>query len=270
MKLTTLCAALVVLHLQAIHAQIDPSEIIAGSAQDASYLGSQYFFPLANSLAYGLNNGWYQTAEARSGGSFSLLVTPSIIYIPKDERSFVIDESKLKNLELADPADNVAPTVFGLNEVGPQLRYKDAPGQKINTPPGLNVNYNIVPMLQASVGLVANTEISLRYMPPVNVLGERESELKVFGLGIQHDILQWLSADEDSPWHASAFFGYTNVSFRLPLDEGQAVKMTSNGVTARESFRAIGDLSLPTSGWVTIQATPKYRLPAVLRPTERN
>ena len=55
-------------------AQSDIDNIIKGSAADANYLVKGYTAPALNSLGFGLNQGWYNTAANHKLGGFDMSV----------------------------------------------------------------------------------------------------------------------------------------------------------------------------------------------------
>ena len=217
-------------------AQIDPTQFMKGSKEDANYLGGEYLRPFGNSLAHGLNNGWYQTAKPKNLGRFSIMITPSLIRIPADQQSFLIENSKLNSLELVQGIQSSSPTAFGDKEAGPALRFKGdtVSGESFKAPGGAGIAWMAVPMANVSIGLVKNTEISLRYLPTMGIPGLDKAQIGMFGLGVKHDILQWIPMDKVIPVDVSLFFGYTKFDLNIPLDEGdQEVALTSTGYTMR-------------------------------------
>ena len=57
-------------------------------------------------------------------------------------------------------------------------------------PAGLNIPLFPVPIVQAGIGLIKDTEISVRYLPKINV--GKVDQINLYGLAIKHDLLQWI------------------------------------------------------------------------------
>lgn len=234
----TLPVFLILLLSLAGKGQIDPSNFMTGSQNDARYLGGEYLRPLGNSLSHGLNNGWYQTAKTKKLGRFSIMITPSLIQIPTDQQSFQIDESRLEVLELVNPQNSTASTAFGEGTSEAELTFKNdtlaSLAGNFRAPGGAGIGLMAVPMANVSVGLIKNTELSVRYLPTMGIFGLDRAEIGMFGVGVKHDVLQWLPMDKAIPVDLSLFFGYSRMELNVPLNEDdQEVVMTSTGYTFR-------------------------------------
>ncbi len=217
---------------------VDPSPFISGARSDMNYLAGEYLNPIGRSLATGLNNGWYTTAKTHKLGRFDLMLHPTLMIIPDVDRTFTINEARLSELELVDPSNNIAPTAAGEDEAGPELRYTNSGiSANFNAPPGSG--FRIFPFLsaQVNVGLVFNTDLSLRYIPQTSIPVINDVEVGLFGFGLKHDVLQWLPGDKIIPVDVSVMFSYSQLNFRAPLDGGngndQQIVMESRGYTMR-------------------------------------
>ncbi len=213
----------------------DPGKIIAGAQSDINYLAGGYLKPLGNALGTGLNNGWYQTAKPHKLGRFDLMITPSFVFAPSSDRNFTINNSELSELELVNGTSAEAPSFFGANSAGPALRFKDDQSSSFTTPSGVGVAMLPVPMAQLGVGLIKNTDLVVRFVP---TLSFGDASVGLFGVGIKHDILQWIPGDKVLPFDASVFFGYTSLKFNMDLDDGsgnddQELAINSKGYTFR-------------------------------------
>jgi hypothetical protein len=80
----------------------------------------------------------------------------------------------------------------------------------------LNIPIFPVPMLQAGVGLIKNTEIDVRFMPEIKMKGVSTG---LFGVGVKHDILQWLPIVDKIPIDVSFQAGYTKLSSQIMLED---------------------------------------------------
>ena len=240
MKKTTLfCFLILFTAITGLKAQLlTPSSFIAGSQQDIDYLANGYLSPFARSLGVGINNGWYYTAKPHKLGRFDIMATVSVISIPTEDETFTISNSDLNSLVLANSNISQAetPTAFGSEEDGPALK---AEGDitnisQFNAPGGVGFSYMPVPMLNASVGLVKNTNVHLRYLPTMGIPGVDDGEINMFGIGVTHDILQWIPGADKIPLDVSLFFGYTGLSYEQALnDDDQKMDIDVNGYTFR-------------------------------------
>lgn len=207
------------------HAQINSSSAIAGTKQDIQYLSEGYLSPFADALSYSLSNGWYNTAKVRKTFRFEIALAPSISFVPVEMQNFTIEASKLEQLELVDPTDNITPTVFGEDAAGVKLRYSDPRfaglvGAEFNMPRGLGMA--IMPMagIQGGVGLPLDFELKARFIPSSNVALISGSELSQWGLALKHDLRRYIPKGKLLPFSLSAFVAYSSLNFNQELDPG--------------------------------------------------
>ena len=81
---------------------------------------------------------------------------------------------------------------------------------------GMNLSIMPIPVVQAGVGLIKNTEIDLRFLPDIEQKGISTG---LFGIGVKHDILQWLPIVDKIPIDVSIQAGYTKLSTAFEIDD---------------------------------------------------
>ena len=181
-----------------------------------------YLNPAMKSVSLGLNQGWYNTARPHKIAGVDLTITVNTMTIPKEETLFDVSKLGLKQVEL-DPSSKGypnAPTLIG-PENTPVFRLKSDPSQTFQGPPGIDLEGNLkrnimpVPMAHLGFGLPKNTDIKFRYAPPID-LGD--GSLKIFGVGVMHDIKQWIPGIKLLPFDLSGFVGFTK--FKLDTKFG--------------------------------------------------
>ena len=177
------------------------------ATEDGKSLIEAYISPLGNSLGAALNNGWYNTAKPHSLGGFDITITANIVMVPTTAKTFNISESNGGTFTGGE-----TPTILGSGE-GKEVTYSGVPS---NMPRGLNIPIIPLPMLQAGVGLIKGTELDFRYMPELKI-GEA-GKVGLFGIGLKHDILQWLPIADKAPIDLSIQAGYTKISSEIELD----------------------------------------------------
>lgn len=187
----------------------------AGLEDGEKYLGN-YLAPFTRGVGYSLNNGWYNTAKAHKPLGFDLTVSANLAFVPAKDNYFSFKNSDYKSLRLASSATTAElPTVFGPDESTELEIYDNGNGQTalINSPGGLNleeeVGFNAVPaaMLQLGIGIVKNTDIKLRYAPVFT----DGFDMNLWGIGVMHDVKQWIPGMKHLPFDLAAFVGYTSV-----------------------------------------------------------
>ncbi len=226
--------------------QSDIDKIIKGSTQDANTLVSGYLSPVLSLVGYGLNQGWYNTAKPHKVLGIDITGTISFIKIPNADLSYYVDNSKLATIErLTGPGGNVqsgySPTIFGSSNAptygykpGALLQFNGAPGVDLSSVPVIK-NSLPMPMLQLGLGLPKGFELKLRYVPTLKFGNNSASNFSLFGLGLMHDVKQYIPGIKSLPFDLSGFIGYTkmtlNVAFDAQNHPDQKGTMTSNATT---------------------------------------
>ena len=168
-----------------------------------------YIGPLGNSLGARLNNGWYNTAKPHKLGGFDVTITANFVLINKDVKTFIID----------DVIKDTESSIFGGGEVSTIVGNRD--GNIIfNTDTftmlnGLNIPVVPLPILQAGVGLIKGTELTIRYIPELKI--GNAGKVGLIGVGIKHDLLQWLPIVDKIPIDISVQAGYTKLESVVEL-----------------------------------------------------
>ena len=209
-----------------LKAQDDLDELIQGSVADADYLLEGYAAPLMRVIGYGLNQGWYNTAATHKVAGFDLTITGSPVYFPSSDLYYQVDNSKLKSLELVSPAPTggigSVPSIFGPDNA-PIYRNKNT-GLSFSGPPGLDIkstfgSYIPIPMVQLGFGLPKGFELKMRFIPKTNV-GDN-GDVNMLGLGVMHDIKQYIPGIKNLPFDLSAFVGFTKFKLDVGLDSSK-------------------------------------------------
>ncbi|MFQ5769658.1 MAG: DUF6588 family protein [bacterium] len=191
-------------------------EFMRSGLEDASILIKEYLAPFGKGFGADLNNGWYNTARPHKFLGLDITVTASAAISPTSDATFNLSQLELKNLRLTDPNDAITPTVVGDDEPGPDLDLvlnnpvtgKEELIGTITMPQGIGFRYVPSPMIQASVGLIANTDVMIRFFPEIEINKDIGS-LRLLGLGIKHGLNQWLPDGGMLPFDLSVMAGYT-------------------------------------------------------------
>jgi hypothetical protein len=147
-----------------------------------------------------------------------------------------VNELNLEVLQIheSSPDYPMAPTVFGPDR-SPVFAYDDN-GQEIiieDIPGGIDLkdafknDWLPVPMANIGVGLPKGTEVKLRFAPTID-LDDDGSAINVFGIGVMHNIKQWIPGMKLLPFDLSGFVGYTRVKLDAYFDP--EVNPTQHGV----------------------------------------
>ena len=204
--------------------------ILANDIKQGEKLIEAYFTPMAESFGAGLNSGWYNTAKPHSLGGFDLTFTFNTVIIPNSAKTFNIKDAGGTTFT---SSEDRASTIFG--STSSTAMYYDpssVPGSDsipFNMPGGFKTPAIPLPMIQAGIGLIKNTAIDVRYMPMMNV--GSNFNVNLFGIGLKHDLLQWIPGVGDMiPMSLSFQGGYTSLNTELNIAD-QKVTLNTKATT---------------------------------------
>jgi hypothetical protein len=236
-RASVLAAAFVALSLPSF-AQDDVEKLLEEGVEDGRKLIGAYVDPLMKSLSLGLNQGWYNTAKPHKIAGVDLTITVNAMTIPNSDLLFRPDQLGLTQVELAPTVNGVPQSQFVPTILGPDrtatFQVKGQPSQTFEGPPGLNLEGEIgsnkvpVPMVHLGFGLPKGTDIKFRYIPTLDI-GD-DATVKMFGVGVMHDIKQWIPGIKLMPFDLSAFVGYTKFELESLLDADNPQNLDQRGV----------------------------------------
>jgi opacity protein-like surface antigen len=220
------CLCLAMAMATSASAQDELNELLNESIDDGKLLISAYVSPFMNSVSLGMNQGWYNTAKTHKIAGIDLTITANAMTIPKSDLFFDVTKLDLDVVQLESNSRDypMAPTVFGPDNQ-PLFSYTDKNTGIKETylgPGGIDLEGNIglnmvpVPMANLGVGLPKNTDVKLRFTPTID-LGD-DSSLKIFGIGIMHDVKQWIPGIKLLPFDLSGFVGFTKFKMETYFD----------------------------------------------------
>jgi hypothetical protein len=202
----------------------DIANLLTGSVNDAELMFTEYLRPVANAMGANLSSGWYNTAESHKLGGFHLNFTANIAFVPEEHQTY-----NLNDLDLSEGInfDNngIAKTAAGSIGSETQIWYEtDVPGigrqeiVRFDHPGGSGFHMLPTPMINAGVGLVKGTELLGRYMPKVKYGKDKANYVNLWGVGIKHDLKQWIPFVKRLPiLNLAVSYGYTNVNFHSDI-----------------------------------------------------
>jgi hypothetical protein len=218
-------------------AQDDIDELLQESVEDGRKLVNAYVAPVMKSLSLGLNQGWYNTAKPHKIAGVDLTITVNAMTIPDADLLFEPNKLGLTKVSLSpsSPGYPHASTIVGPDRT-PTFQVTDPDGtvRTFQGPSGLDLKgetgYNKVPvpMVHLGFGLPKGTDIKLRYIPTLDV-GD-DGSVKMFGVGVMHDIKQWIPGIKLMPFDLSAFVGYTKFELQSQLDADNPQNADQRGI----------------------------------------
>lgn len=190
--------------------------------RDASKLMGAYLSPMVEGLSYSFNGGWYHTAKAHNSLGFDLGISVNAVFVPQTKNYFTPSTLGLENTQLVSPISGKAPTVMGPADPTTYLTSVDLNGDgtidqtvTIDGPEGVDFKENfkvsgvVAPTAQLGIGIYKNTDLKIRWMPEVKA---SDSRVRLFGLGVLHDIKQHIPGIKTLPFDLSVLVAFTNIN----------------------------------------------------------
>ncbi len=212
------------------------SVLIAGD--EASQLTENYVDPVMKGLMYGLNGGWYTTAKTHKKFGFDITIITNLSFVPSGDQLFDFNQSDYQYLS-APNGETTLPTIMSEDDSETTLdvsipiggdEFKvgsfEMPGGIVGDLP---VNAVPSPMVQAGLGLPFKTDIKVRLVPTINF--DDEVEANLFGLGLQHDLTQYLGPIDKLPLSVSILGAFTNMKVTYAIEDSDG---SDDGVTVTD------------------------------------
>lgn len=210
--------------------------------KDAGTMLQSYLDPAFKGSMYNLNSGWYRTAKPHKLLGFDITLNATLSTVPSGQKNFTFKNGDYENLYIQGTQKSNAdasvslPTAFGKStnqvliyeEEVSYLGVSETRKFEFDALDGLtdDFGFNQVPlaMIQAGIGLPFKTDVTVRFVPEV---GSDNFKTDLFGLGIKHNILQYLPIAKRIPLvDISLFGGYTKLNSKyLPGGDGQSIDM---------------------------------------------
>jgi hypothetical protein len=227
--------------------------ILLTSTEDASILAEGYTAPLGKTLTYALNSGWATSAKTHKKLGFGLTIGGAAPFVPDADQVFT--PTGLTSLSV--PSGSL-PTVFGgggdqqLNfsfsesVLGNEVEYDG----KLSFPGGLKDELPLgtipAPIVQASVGVVFDTDLLIRFIPTIEMQG---STFSLTGFGLKHNIMQYFGPLDKLPLNVSVLAAISKASFEYDLSDSTFGGNSSNRKMTFEAdtftIQALASIDLP-------------------------
>jgi hypothetical protein len=195
----------------------DLENFLEAGPADASKLLGAYLNPVIEGLSYGFNGGWYTTAKAHKTLGFDISASFNAVFIPSSKNYFRPADLNLQVTQLISPASGNAPTVAGPDEetiYRVDINNGSQPDPEFDGPGGLDfketfkVSGVLAPTAQIGLGIYKNTDLKVRWIPEIDF---SDSKIKLFGVGVMHDIKQHIPGIKVLPFDLSVLVAYTNI-----------------------------------------------------------
>lgn len=215
-------------------AQGDITDLIKSGPKDATSMAKAYLDPFFKGFGFGLNSGWFNSAKAKNLGRFDIRIQASGALVSTSDQSFDIRTLGLSNkTRLRDPSKFSSPTAFGADADGPEMVIYDDNNVEIGTfnmLSGSGINLVPSPQVQITVGVIKNTDVSIRYTPKIG-LGNT-GNVQVLGFGIKHEITKLLlpgKSEKIIPIDIAVAAGFNQISLNYGIDQANQLDNSESG-----------------------------------------
>ncbi|WP_411768394.1 DUF6588 family protein [Winogradskyella sp. A3E31] len=223
-------------------AQENVNDLLAAGVADAKRFTTDYLAPASDGLAYGINNGWFNSAKATGRFKVDLSIIGNIGFIENDKKSFQLNVADYENIRFPDdsPSKSVA-TALGHNDpdITVIVTYDDPifgnSEAEITLPTGLGAeNINLIPtgFLQAGFSPFVGTQLKVRFFPKTEA---EDAEIGLYGVGIQQEFTKWLPADNLWPVAVSGLVAYTRLDGNYDLANTSTVEGENQQIDTKVS-----------------------------------
>ena len=201
----------------------DIGAFLDAGANDAAILTREYLRPFPTGFGTGLNAGFTESATPKKLFGFSLQIRPSIAAVPGSDQSFDVTELNLEKIRLASGEDPIAQTIAGSQTSGPLLEIFDDPNDpnrtkigELRLPEGTGFSYVPAPIIQASIGLIKKTDLTVRYLPETGL--DKYGDISILGGAIKHELGQYIPGGKLLPVDISVMVGFNQITVNGNLD----------------------------------------------------
>lgn len=190
---------------------------IKSGPADAETLTKAYLRPYPSGVGGSLNTAWFNSASTHKKFGIDVQIRASLAIVPSSDQNFNVEDLNLKKVHLVDGESSFSPTGAGIDTKGPRIEVQDQERtvSSFNLPQGSGYQVVPAPIMQASVGLIKNTDLTVRFIPKIK--GEIV-DFNMRGIGIKHSISQWLPGDKLLPFDISIFAGINHVDMAANFD----------------------------------------------------
>ena len=211
------------------HGQLKEIEkFLDAGGDNVEALTKAYLSPLPNGVITGLNSGWTTKAKPTKSLGFSLQLRASFATVPTVEQMFDANTIGLEGISVSPGKSS---TIAGENIDGQILTLPD--NSTLTLPSGINFPYVPTPMVQANLGLFLGTDVTIRYVPEVDL--QDFGSVDLVGVGIKHDLNQWIPGGKLLPIDLTIMAAYTQFNMSIDLEfnqgaQGQRVESATQAI----------------------------------------
>lgn len=186
---------------------------------DAVYFTKLFVTPATDAAVYQASNGWVNSPKKAALWDLNVGLHANVFFVPKSNRTFNISDSDFKFFKIPTANTTVdVQTALGSNNQIPLTGNIGGQDVIVKTPEGINSESVQYAYLQASLGLWYGTELIVKFSPKIEIA---KFNYQVMGLGIQHNLDQYIPSMETNNLHLAAIASYGHEDLSLQFLDAQ-------------------------------------------------
>lgn len=177
---------------------------------DMLRIADNFASPAAEGAAYQGSAGWFSSAENLNLWEVDLSVHANVLFIPGKKKSTRVSNSDFATFDIRGGDNAEIPSAFGgatdiffegsLDFMGSQRPFE------FQALEGVDKSILMHPFVQASVGVPFGTDVTVRFLPQVEIDGVQFS---TYGAGLKHNFNQYFFNPQPEDFQFAALVAYT-------------------------------------------------------------
>jgi len=187
-------------------------EEIGRFLNDATLYSEKYITPATDAAVYQASAGWMTSPKKRKLYDVTLGLHGNVFFVPKRDRSFVINNSDFSFFTIENQTSATVPTALGSDTQYYLVGQIDNNQIRMAAPNGVNQESIFYPYLQGSVSLWKGFEFVGKYSTKVKL---KRGNYQVYGFGLKHNFSQYFKTLEKHKINLAALLAYSkeDISF---------------------------------------------------------
>jgi len=182
---------------------------------DAVYYMDRYITPMTDAAVYQASSNMMNSTRALKAGHVVVGLYANFFVVPNRDRSFYLDNSQIKNLQLQGTSGAVLPSALGSDtqytlqgqiDIGSPSSPNVLPFS-LYTPQGINQETIIYPYIQAGVGLGEGFELSAKFSGHVQLT---HGYYQVLGGSLKYNLGHWWPKWQKNKFDTAILVAYIN------------------------------------------------------------
>ncbi|MCY2688386.1 DUF6588 family protein [Salinimicrobium sp. TH3] len=225
---------------------------------DMLLIADNFAEPAAEGASYLSGAGWFSSAKDLELWELEVSVLGNVLFVPEKKKSTDITNSDYRTFDIQGGQSANIPTAFGGSTdvvfegeiLGNQFEF--------DAIEGVNKSVLAHPFFQGSVGLPYGTDLTVRFLPSVNI---DDVAFSTYGVGLKHNFNQYFFNSQPNDFQFAAMVAYSKydvdyefvpllVEYEILNEQRVALEMDQIEVDANLFlFQVLTSKTFFDSGW---------------------